>query len=432
MVATIIGIAVLVAGLALSIGLHELGHLLPAKRFGVRVPQYFIGFGPTLWSRKRGETEYGVKAIPLGGYVRLVGMFPSAAEVGAVRKPGRIGELIWQTREESQHEVPPGEEKRAFHRLTTGKKVTVMMGGPIMNLVIAVVLMVVVYCGIGFAGPSTTIGAVSSCIPSPTSPDQCQNAAGTAPAVAAGLQAGDRIVAINGNQVNTWDDIRNLISASQGRELEIRYLRGDTTTITKVTPLMMQALVTDDKGTPQKGADGKPLLQKAPVLGISSQAMMHRQSIGQAMAATWQGTVATFKVIVNLPVVLFDLVKSMVNNTPRDPGGVIGLVGIGRLASEIVGTPGLDILSKVSTMLALLASLNIALFAFNMLPLLPLDGGHIAGALWGGLKRRIRGKAARPVDTARLMPLTYGVFTVLIAMTVLLVVADIVKPVSFG
>src|SRR5690554_5621779 len=139
-----VGIAVFVVGLLVSIALHEVGHMVPAKRFGVRVSQYMVGFGPTLWSRTRGETEYGLKAIPLGGYVRLVGMLPPADVVGARPRAGRVAELVQAAREQSAEEIRPGEEHRAFYRLSAPRKVVVMLGGPVMNLLLAVVLMAVV------------------------------------------------------------------------------------------------------------------------------------------------------------------------------------------------------------------------------------------------------------------------------------------------
>src|SRR6478752_4613321 len=136
----VLGIVIFLFGLAVSIGLHELGHMIPAKKFGVRVSQYFVGFGPTLWSRQGKETEYGVKAIPLGGFVRLVGMIPPEQAVKPVKSRGRIGRIIADARSASVDEVLDGEDYRAFYHLTWWRKVIVMFGGPFVNLVIAIVL----------------------------------------------------------------------------------------------------------------------------------------------------------------------------------------------------------------------------------------------------------------------------------------------------
>ena len=123
--AYILGIIVLIVGIAVSVALHELGHMIPAKRFGVKVPEYFIGFGPRLWSVRRGETEYGVKAIWLGGYVRLLGMLPPARP----DRPDKPGSMVADARQESLDELGPDERDRAFYRLTVPRKLLVMAGG---------------------------------------------------------------------------------------------------------------------------------------------------------------------------------------------------------------------------------------------------------------------------------------------------------------
>src|SRR6187549_3064798 len=145
----LLGIVIFLLGLLISIGLHELGHMIPAKKFGVRVSEYFVGFGPTLWSRKGKETEYGFKAIPLGGYVKLVGMIPPEEAVKPVRGHGRIAQVIADARSASVDEIQDGEDHRAFYHLTWWRKVIVMFGGPFVNLVLAVLLFTVVLVGIG-------------------------------------------------------------------------------------------------------------------------------------------------------------------------------------------------------------------------------------------------------------------------------------------
>ena len=136
----LLGVLFIVLGVGVSIALHELGHLLPAKRFGLKVNQYMIGFGPTVWSRRRGETEYGLKAIPLGGYIRMIGMFPPRPgdPEGTIRvsSTGRFSQLADEARQLSLEEIKPGDEDRVFYKLSVPRKVVVMMGGPVMNLVI--------------------------------------------------------------------------------------------------------------------------------------------------------------------------------------------------------------------------------------------------------------------------------------------------------
>lgn len=153
-------LGVLLAALALiaSIALHEVGHLLPAKLFRVRVMQYMVGFGPTLFSRVRGETEYGIKAVPLGGYVAMVGMYPPVAGHRAgVDSTGVMQQMTSQTRSVAAAQLLPGDEDRAFYRLPVWKRIVIMLGGPIMNLLIAIVCITVLVTGFGSQQPTTTL-----------------------------------------------------------------------------------------------------------------------------------------------------------------------------------------------------------------------------------------------------------------------------------
>ena len=154
--------------MAVSIGLHEVGHMVPAKKFGVKVTQYFVGFGRTVWSTRRGETEYGLKAIPLGGYVKLVGMLPPAKDdpLGRPRQSntGMFTQLISDARHAEAELIKPGDEDRLFYRLPWWKKVIVMAGGPTVNLVIAFLLFAGIFGIYGVPEPTTTVSAVSECV----------------------------------------------------------------------------------------------------------------------------------------------------------------------------------------------------------------------------------------------------------------------------
>ena len=169
-IAFVLGVLFMATGVAASIALHEVGHLVPAKRFGVRVTQYMVGFGPTLWSRRRGETEYGVKAIPLGGYIRMIGMFPPRPGdlPGTVRvsSTGRFSQLVDEARAASLEEVRPGDEDRVFYKLSVPQKVIVMLGGPMMNLLIGVVLLTILVTvhGVATAQPGAVVASVSQCV----------------------------------------------------------------------------------------------------------------------------------------------------------------------------------------------------------------------------------------------------------------------------
>ena len=157
-----LGVVVFVLGIGASIGLHEIGHLVPAKKFGVKVTQYMVGFGPTIWSRRRGETEYGIKGIPLGGYISMSGMFPPLKPGGESRdaSTGFLDTLVSDARTVSAESIQEGEEHRAFWRLATWKRIVIMLGGPSMNLLLAIVLYAIVLCTFGIAVPSTTVSTV--------------------------------------------------------------------------------------------------------------------------------------------------------------------------------------------------------------------------------------------------------------------------------
>ena len=145
-----LGVIFFAVGLLLSIALHEIGHMVPAKKFGVKVTQYMVGFGPTLWSRKGRDTEYGIKAIPLGGYIRMIGMVPPRPDGGRSRWPRRLATAVEDFRSASRSEVvDAADEPRQFYRLTPGKKMIVMLGGPTMNLIIYLILTVLLFTVVG-------------------------------------------------------------------------------------------------------------------------------------------------------------------------------------------------------------------------------------------------------------------------------------------
>ncbi|MFM6974485.1 MAG: M50 family metallopeptidase, partial [Agromyces sp.] len=202
----ILGVLIVILGLALSIGLHEIGHLVPAKLFGIRVTRYMIGFGPTLWSRTRGETEYGVKLLPLGGYIAMVGMYPPRpGSNDTSAKAGFFRRMIQDAREQSTEGIESGDEQRTFYAKPVWQRIIVMFGGPLMNLVLAVALFAIVLMGVGTPASSTTVASVSECvIPAGSSQSSCAATDPVSPAAAAGFRAGDTIRSIDGRPVRTW------------------------------------------------------------------------------------------------------------------------------------------------------------------------------------------------------------------------------------
>lgn len=431
----IIGVLVLLLGVIVSVGLHELGHMIPAKKFGVRVSQYMVGFGPTLWSRTKGETEYGIKAIPLGGFVRLVGMMPPAP-AGTRRGTGFWGELVADARDASVAEVRPGEEHRAFYNLSTPKKLIVMFGGPFVNLVIATVLIGVVLVGYGTLTVSTTVAQLSECVPasvtSTASGDDCEGRP-AAPAAAAGLEPGDEIVAFGGAEVHSWQQLVGLINDSAGQASQVAVLRDGERVTLEVTPARTDRPVVDEQGVAVVGADGKPVVQPGGFVGFSPLQVREPQPLSSVLPAVGEQTWQTLTMVATLPVRVADAATQAFTPEERAQDSVQSVVGVARISGEIMA---LDeaILDRVMIYLSLLASLNIALFAFNMIPLLPLDGGHLVNALYEGGKRtlaRVRGAAVLPgpADVARMTPVAYVVFLILLGVGGVLIVADLVDPV---
>ncbi len=198
---TVIGFAIAFFALIMaSVALHEIGHMLPAKRFGVRVPKYFVGFGPTMWSITRGETEYGIKWFPLGGFVRLLGMYPPRPD-GKHRRT-RLADFADTARSAEWEDITPTdvEQERLFYQKKTWQKLVVMAGGPVMNLLIAFFLLLGVTAGYGVLRPQTTIAYVQPCVITDPTRTECAASDPASPAATAGLKVGDRVISFNGTQ----------------------------------------------------------------------------------------------------------------------------------------------------------------------------------------------------------------------------------------
>jgi membrane-associated protease RseP (regulator of RpoE activity) len=433
----ILGVLVIVLGLAVSIGLHEVGHLVPAKLFGVKVTQYMIGFGPTLFSRRRGETEYGLKAIPMGGYISMIGMFPPVRAGGAVRNAstGFFNTLVQDAREVSAETIGD-EDARSFYRLAVWKRLIIMAGGPAMNFVIAIVVFAIVLCGFGLS--TTMIGSISQCVLPATSERQtCEASDVPGPGVTAGFEEGDIITAIDGVEVSSWDESTAIIQKSPGESLSVEVKRGDSQTTLTVVPLLAERYVLDADGEQRVDDEGQPVTQKLGFVGIGPKQELVPQSPAAVLPFVGENIANVVNLILHLPQRLIDVANAAFGPGERDPNGPISVVGVGRAAGEIASIEQVPFESKAASLLGLVGSLNVALGVINLVPLMPLDGGHIAGALWEGIRRGFAKLFKRrdpgPVDTARLMPLTFGVVIVLGAMSALLIYADIVKPINlFG
>ena len=444
----LLGVLFVALGISVSIALHEVGHLLPAKKFGVKVTQYMVGFGPTIWSRRRGETEYGLKAVPLGGYIRMIGMFPpkAGADPSILRasSTGRFSQLMDQARQESMEQVKAGDENRVFYKLSVPRKIVVMLGGPTMNLVIAVVLLTGIFTLHGIGQITARVSAVSQCVQTVpangTAPATCSPSDPQAPANVAGIRPGDRVISLAGQPVQSWEDVRALIRPNGGRQISVVVDRDGQRLDLKATPILNNVPRVDDAGNPVVGPDGKALTDRVGFMGFSPSAEIVRQPLVAVPALIGDQVARTAGVVLRIPQKMVGIAKAAFGDGARDPNGPISVVGVGRVAGEVADGQLTGVAesgyAKFVILLSLIASLNLALFVFNLIPLLPLDGGHVVGALWEGIKRQVAKLRGRPnpgyVDVAKALPVAYAVSIALIGMSVLLIYADVVNPVKFG
>jgi membrane-associated protease RseP (regulator of RpoE activity) len=425
-----LGVVVFIVGVVISIALHELGHMYPAKKFGIKVTQFFVGFGNTVWSTKRGETEYGFKAIPLGGYVKLVGMLPPAkdADPNEVRKTntGLFTQLISDARSAEYEHVQDKDLDRLFYRKPWWQKLIVMAGGPMVNIVIAVFLFAVVFMGFGALTPTTTVAAVSDCAISDAEAGRtCQPTDPQTPASKAGIEPGDRITSFNGESIPDWERLSEVIRANGSREATIEFVRdGRAMSATVATSVLARADLDDPTRTVEVG-----------FLGVTPTDRMERQGPVYVAEVMGDYVVGTAKAIWHLPVRMVDVTKAAFG-AERDPEGPISVVGASRVAGESFTIDDPTWSERAQRVLVLLAGLNLFLALFNFIPLLPLDGGHIAGALWEAVRRGIAKLRGAPdpgyVDVAKMLPVAYAVGALLMLMSVILIYADIVNPVSLS
>jgi membrane-associated protease RseP (regulator of RpoE activity) len=419
----ILGIVAFALIIGLSIALHEIGHLVPAKRFRVRVTEYMVGFGPTLWAKRKGETSYGIKAIPLGGYIRMIGMLPPARGQTAPRAmaTGRFAAMIDAARRQSLEELQPGDESRLFYKLPVWKRVIIMMGGPVMNLVLAFVFFSIVLVGIGVPQPTVNVGAVVACTPTL---EQGSPSCTPTPAAAVGLQPDDRIIAVDGAPVRAWEDATALISRNAGRTISLTIDRGGQRLVLPVEIGFIER-PTESGATERVG-----------FLGVRPTFEYESQGIGAVPGYMVDLTGRSVVALVSLPVRVYELVsETLIGGQERDIDGPVSVVGASRLGGEIAAMNE-PIQAKLAIFLSLAGALNLFLFLFNLLPVLPLDGGHVAGALYESGRRgvaKVRGKPdPGPVDVARLLPVAYVVAAVLVGVGVIVIWADLVRPITLS
>jgi membrane-associated protease RseP (regulator of RpoE activity) len=395
----LIGWVIFLVALLFSVMLHETGHFVMAKKFGMKATRYFVGFGPTLWSTKRGETEYGIKALPFGGFVKIIGMH-SLDDV-----------------------EDPADEPRSFRRQPAWQRIVVLCAGSFMHFVLAFLLIFGLVLGIGISNDNTTqLGTVSKCVAGNTT--QLNNGTCTAsdqasPARVAGLRVGDQVTAFNGKPVSNWTQLGNAIrKAPAGSAADITVKRDGKT-------LTLHATLATVSG--RSGA----------YLGIAPAVVF--QVVNPIRAAQYAGSafgqvlVGSVKAVGALPGALPKLFSKDRGSTAA--GQVSSVVGAAEATGAAVAA-NVGWQYKVSFVLLLIASLNIFVGAFNLLPLLPLDGGHVAVVVWERIRAWFARLRGRPdpglVDMTKLLPVSFSIFMVLMFFGIALVLADIVNPVNIA
>jgi membrane-associated protease RseP (regulator of RpoE activity) len=395
--AFLFGVLLFVVALFTSVMLHELGHFVTAKKFGMRVTQFFIGFGRTLWSTFRGETEYGVKALPFGGFVKITGMT-------------------------SIEDVDIADEPRSFRNQPGWQRIIVLAAGSFMHFVLALFLFFVLAFAIGQPNANTNvISSIAGCVPASVKALDSANPCaghnlGKSPAQQVGLKAGDKIVSVAGKPVGTWKELHTALAAQKAGT---------------AVPL-----VVDRNGRSMHVTATLAAIPGRAVayLGVEPAVEYQRSSFfggwgysGDQFAGTLTSSASA---IAKLPSAIPSLFSK--NRSHTAAGQVSSVVGVGVVTGDVVQA-ALPWQAKVSVLLSIIASLNIFVGAFNLLPLLPLDGGHLAVVIFERIRAWFNRLRGRPdpglVDIQRLVPLSLLVFALLVGLGTLLIAADIFNPV---
>ncbi|SMD21220.1 M50 family metallopeptidase [Kibdelosporangium aridum] len=399
-----IGVVLFALGIGLSVALHEAGHMFTAKWFGMKVRRYFIGFGPKIFSFRRGETEYGLKAIPGGGFCDIAGMT-------------------------ALDEMTPDEEKNAMYRYPAWKRVIVMAAGSVTHFILGFIILYILAATISLPNlADRPVVASTSCVQSDTinmdttKPRPGCTATDPNPAAQAGLRSGDLIVAVNGTETSTFPELRAALKPLSGPQRITVERDGNEQTFTVDVTVAQRLML----------RDGNRVLEPQGSIGVVQQRQFEYDAwsavggtisfAGDMFAKTWEG-------LIRFPERIPAVVRA-IGGGERDPDTPVSVVGASILGGDAVERGLWDVV------LLLLASLNFFIGVFNLLPLLPLDGGHIAVIVYEKIRnalRRMRGKpAGGPVDYSKLMAVTMVVVFIGGAVMLLTITADIVNPIRLN
>ena len=396
---TAVGIIGAIVVLLLSIMLHEAGHFLTAKHYGMKATRFFLGFGPTLWSTTRGETEYGVKAIPAGGFVKIVGMTPL-------------------------EEVEPGDEERVFYKQPARQRAVVLSAGSAVHIVLAFLItyLVLVFAGdLSSSRAAVYVQQVPKCVVTDVQ-QSCQPTDPASPSLGV-LKAGDRLLAVNGRAVHSDTTLRNALQV--GVPVQLRIERDGRVMTVTAKPVGVAQKVNGVTQTVAKIGVFLTSNPDPPSVGALAGVPRTFTTMGQYFTQTVQG-------LGRIPKTLGDVLSGKQRNV-NDVGTVVAAT---RFSGQIAGAHNLPLSVKLGSFFLLMAGLNFFIGIFNMLPLLPLDGGHVGILLFEKARSRVARLFHRPdpgrVDLLKVMPVTYAVFVALVGMSLILLYADIFRPINLN
>jgi len=362
--------------------IHEAAHFAAAKWAGMKATEFFFGFGPRLWSIRRGETEYGIKAIPFGGYVKIIGM------------------------SNLDRDIDPADEPRTYRQASYPKRMLVALAGVITHFVMAFLLLVLLLSAVGvpnYDKPSLTIGNLS------------RLDTGASPALDAGFRVGDRIVSVDGVTVSRWEDVPPLIRQNAGRPIPFVVERDGAPVNLTATPATLEA---NGQTRGFIGVGPKPTVERLDPVAASS----------RAVSDIWKLSTGSLKALGSFfaPSSLRDYAGQLTNansgtRAAGDDERFVSVVGVARIAGQAAE-------SGIFNVVYLLVLLNIFIGIFNLVPLLPLDGGHVAIGTYERL--RSRGGRRYHADVGKMMPVAVTVIVILVLIGVTSIYLDIVKPVA--
>jgi membrane-associated protease RseP (regulator of RpoE activity) len=386
--------------IVLSIMLHEAGHFLTAKRYGMKATRFFFGFGPTLWSFRRGETEYGVKAIPAGGFVKIVGMTPL-------------------------EDLEPGDENRAFYRQPARQRVVVLSAGSAVHILLALLItyLVLVFVGDFTAGQKVVvISRITPCVMSGAPHATCRPGDPVSPSVGK-LRNGDHILSVDGARLKSGDALPGRLHGGTPVTFGIRR-DGHDLSIT-LTPVAVQQIVKGKTSTVARIGIGLVDQDDPPSVGVVSAVPKTFSTMGEYLSQTVQG-------IGRIPATIGDVLAGR-QRGPNDVGTVVAAT---QVSGQVTGAAGVPLGLRLGAFFLLMAGLNFFIGVFNMLPLLPLDGGHVAILAFEEGRSRLYRLIGRHdpgrVDLNKVMPVTYAVFVAIVAMSAILLYADIFRPIKLN